>query len=373
MPTRTEGAGRTVRAAVAALLCLALTPTATRAAVCGDGILDVGEQCDDGTLLGTACCLLGCVLAPLDTVCRPAEGACDVAETCDGLTPICPTNHFKDPEVCRPAVGPCDLPESCSGVGPACPVDSFQPPTFTCRLPATSCDLPELCTGTSIDCPADTGEPDVDQDGTCDALDLCPAVADPSQADSDGDGVGDACDPCTNGARLDGPRLGLAKLSAPPDDDRFKIKAVFEVPLEPEINPVENGMRLRLAGPGGVVFDAILPGGSFDTDTRAGWRKDGEERWSYKNVSTEVPRIGGVKRITLRAHGDPGTFRLVAWGRGADLRVAVGQPKLQLAVVLDSPLATTGQCAEAEFITSGDTADCRLLNGGRRLDCSQKR
>jgi hypothetical protein len=172
---------------------------------------------------------------------------------------------------------------------------------------------------------------------------------------------------------LDGPRLGLAKLSAPPDDDRLRLKTTFEVPLEPEINPVEKGMRLVLSGPLGVVFDAIIPPGSFDTDTRAGWRQDGDHRWWYKNTGDEVPRLAGIKRLTLRQHGAiPNLFRLVVSGRGGDLRAAVGQPTLKLSVVLDAPLATAGQCAEALFVTTGEPSDCRLLNGGRRLDCRQK-
>jgi hypothetical protein len=36
---------------------------------------------------------------------------------------------------------------------------------------------------------------DTDDDGVCDAIDVCPNVADPSQLDSDGDGIGWACDP----------------------------------------------------------------------------------------------------------------------------------------------------------------------------------
>ena len=49
--------------------------------------------------------------------------------------------------------------------------------------------MAEACTGASATCPADTGLPDGDGDGTCDAQDDCPLVADPGQADSDGNGA----------------------------------------------------------------------------------------------------------------------------------------------------------------------------------------
>jgi len=326
--------------------------------------------------VGTGCCLLGCILAPLGLECRPAEGLCDLAEVCDGVLPICPTNAFKPAGVCRPAAGPCDVEESCSGVGPACPTNAFAGPSTTCREAATACDVPELCTGSSVDCPADTGEPDTDLDGTCDRQDLCPLVADPAQTDTDHDGVGDACDACTNvaGNLLDGPRLSLAKLSNPPDDDRLGLRATFKIPVDPEIDPVAKGMRLALTGPLGTVFDAIIPPGSFNTDTRSGWRKDGDARWLYKNTGNKVPRVAGIKRLTLRQHGpDANGFRIVVTGSGGNMLAAVGQPTLKLSVVVDSPVATTGQCAEVTFVTQGDTADCRLLNSGRRLDCRQKR
>ena len=52
----------------------------------------------------------------------------------------------------------------------------------------------------ALACPADS-----DGDGTCDALDNCPAVPNPGQANLDGDGLGDACD--DNDAELNVTRL----------------------------------------------------------------------------------------------------------------------------------------------------------------------
>jgi len=365
-----------VRAIPAVTLAVLFASTRLALAVCGDGVIDLGELCDAGPDPTGTCCTALCTFALPSTVCRPADGDCDVAEVCDGLSAACPTNVFRPAEVCRPAAGPCDLPETCSGIGPACPADSFAEAGTECRPSAAPCDVPETCTGTSVDCPADTGEPDTDADGTCDALDVCPAMSDPTQADSDGDGLGDACDPCTNVADnlLVNARLAFSKLSGQPQDDRVKLKAGLTVDDTPTIDPLHKGLRVVVGGPLGVVFDAIVPPGVFDTKSRAGWRDEGAGRWTYRNGGDEVPRVAGIRRILLRQ--DPALtreLRIVVSGRGADFRAAVGQPTLTVSVVIDSPFATTGQCGETSFVTSGTDSECRLLNGGHRLECRQKR
>jgi len=340
-------------------------------AACGDGVLDVGEQCDVGANTAGTCCTASCTLVAAGTECRPTAGDCDVAEVCDGIVPLCPANLFKPAQVCRPAAGACDLAEMCSGIGPVCPADVLQSAGFVCRPSAAACDVPEVCTGLSIDCPADTGTPDTDGDGVCDALDSCPLVANPTQVDSDGDGVGDACDPCTNvrSIQLQNPRLALSKLGSPPTDDRLSLKTTLQVPDTPTINPIKNGLRLVLSGPLGLVFDATIPPGSFDASANEGWISSGRG-WSYKNTGDKVPRQAGIRRIMLRQHGSfANQFRLVVSGRGGNLQAAAGQTGLDLTVVIDAPVATTGQCAEAHFVTQGTGSECRLLNSGHRLEC----
>lgn len=66
-----------------------------------------------------------CVLNSSGTTCRPAvAGGCDVAETCDGVSPDCPVDVFQSAGVeCRPAVAPCDVAEICNGVNGSCPAN----------------------------------------------------------------------------------------------------------------------------------------------------------------------------------------------------------------------------------------------------------
>jgi hypothetical protein len=186
--------------------------------------------------------------------------------------------------------------------------------------------------------------------------------------------VGDACDPCTNprANTLQTPRLALSKLGTPPTDDRLSLKTSLQVPDMPTVDPLKKGLRLVLSGPLGLVFDAIIPPGGFDSSARAGWISSGKG-WSYKNTGNKVPRQAGIRHVMLRQHGAfSNSFRLVVTGRGADLRAAAGPTGLDLTAVIDAPIATTGQCAEAHFVTQGASSDCRLLNSGHRLECRIK-
>ncbi|HEY8432971.1 MAG TPA: hypothetical protein VIL20_31580 [Sandaracinaceae bacterium] len=207
--------------------CIACTPGApcTPANPCEAGTLD----CSGGT---PVCVPSG--PAPAGTLCRPAAGPCDVAETCDGTTTRCPPDGFDSTAICRPPAGPCDAPDRCDGSGAACPADAPAPagtvcgidrvcdgmgacvpctdgaPCSTgrgceigrtdcssggpvcvpvglvaagteCRPPAGPCDVPEVCTGTSPDCPPDgmlgAGTVCRAPAGPCDAVETCDGLS----------------------------------------------------------------------------------------------------------------------------------------------------------------------------------------------------
>src|SRR5262249_17122586 len=65
--------------AVFLLLGFVLLGAAPAAAVCGDGILDAGEQCDDGNTVAGDCCSPTCTFEAASTFCRPSVSVCDVA------------------------------------------------------------------------------------------------------------------------------------------------------------------------------------------------------------------------------------------------------------------------------------------------------
>lgn len=132
---------RLLLAILAAVLFTALS-VGDAQAVCGDGILDGGEQCDDGTANGGigSCCSLTC--------------ECNVGSTGCG-------------QVCAGGL-------------------------LTCSLAGGTCHC-KLCGGL----------PDDDADGVGNECDNCQTEDNPDQRDSDGDcstaawqDCGDVCDPC---------------------------------------------------------------------------------------------------------------------------------------------------------------------------------
>ncbi len=336
-------------------------------AVCGDGVVEAGEDCDAGQSQHGSCCTATCNIAAAGTVCREQAGLCDVVEICDGLSSGCPTNRFRPAEICRPAVGDCDVAEYCTGVGPACPADRFHTTNVVCRAATGPCDSAEQCSGLAPDCPPDPGEIDTDLDGICDPLDGCPLVTDPEQTDADSDGLGDACDPCSLVASVtvDRARLRLSKLSAA-GNNRLRLVTMLTVPGLGLLDPSEAGLRLLLRGPLGTVFDVEVPGNGASGSEGLGWQSVAPGRWLYRD-----PEAGmGVRKVSLRQ--DPVlTWRvyLAVVGRDGDFRSAIGQSELTLTIVMDPPVARNGHCAELTFQLGGPQSSCRLLNSGSRLQC----
>ena len=154
---------------------------------CGDGVLDPGEQCDDGNLQDGDCCSSTCTFEAATTLCRPAAGPCDVAEFCTGSSGSCPIDQFQPATLeCRGAIGPCDQAEFCTGHDSACPADAMKPATVVCRAAAGPCDAADTCTGSDPACPADRKSTGVCRPaaGGCDVAETCDGVSNDCPADA---------------------------------------------------------------------------------------------------------------------------------------------------------------------------------------------
>ena len=336
------------------------------------GPCDVAEVCT-----GTSPDCPADVLQPETVECRPAAGVCDLAEYCTGTSAACPPDA-KSAAVCRPAAGDCDLAEHCDGVSDGCPADVVRPIGTVCRPPATACDVPETCTGSSVVCPADTGEPDGDGDGICDVLDNCPAAPNPSQADGDHDGVGDACDPCTNLLPLFvfDANLRLKHLAARPGDDQIRFNGSLTVPqpFSPAFDPAGKGVRFLIDGATGRrILDAVIPGGRFDPATQSGWKPGAFGAiWTYRNSGRVLPLVGGVQKVVLTTPSSRSTFpalKFAVIGKHGTYAVSPSDVPLRATMVIDAPIASTGQCGEALFPGPPPAPSCAFARLAGTLVC----
>ena len=197
---------------------------------CGNGIVDAGEQCDDGNRANGDCCSGICQFEPAGTVC-PSDGnpcsddvcngagACGVAnaaacndgvfcngaDTCSGGA--CAV-HAGDPcsggvecaAVCDESADACRTPigVACASDGNPCTVDacdglgacghSVGNAGAECRSAVGTCDVAESCTGLSSSCPVDgfvaAGIECRAAVDVCDAPEVCTGAAATCPSDS---------------------------------------------------------------------------------------------------------------------------------------------------------------------------------------------
>lgn len=86
--------------------------------MCGNGIVESGEDCDPGLDSNSTCCDAKTCKFKNNAVCDPDSSAC-----CTDQCAFAPTT-----QVCRPSKdGQCDTAEKCTGTSSACPADVITP------------------------------------------------------------------------------------------------------------------------------------------------------------------------------------------------------------------------------------------------------
>lgn len=155
-------------------------------------------------------------------------------------------------------------------------------------------------------------------------------------------------------------RLRIAKLDTPPGDDVMTLDGRVRVRPEPAIDPLVDGVRLRIdqAGPVGT-HDVIVPGGAFDRVTKRGWKAASNGRsWRYRGDGSN----GGVRKVAVTGDPATGVFRVKVSAKGGDWSVDAAAP-IAVTVMLDAPHGDRGQAGEAVFAPSA----CAF--SGRKLAC----
>ncbi|RWS28211.1 Disintegrin and metalloproteinase domain-containing protein 12-like protein, partial [Leptotrombidium deliense] len=106
------------------LECLKNNPKSSSHSICGNGVLEAGEECDCIDSLCSRCC--DRQLCKLKPNAKCGTGSCCDFNRCE---------YFRecDVKMCRQAVNKCDLSEFCDGKSEFCPKDEFLHNGMSCR------------------------------------------------------------------------------------------------------------------------------------------------------------------------------------------------------------------------------------------------
>ncbi|TDL28979.1 hypothetical protein BD410DRAFT_781544 [Rickenella mellea] len=110
--------------------------------MCGNGIVEAGEDCDPGIGSSSACCNAATCKFKTGAVCDPSSSPC-----CTAGCAFAPTT-----QICRPSMdSKCDTAEMCTGNSSSCPADVFAPNGQSCGDNGLACANGH-CTSESQQC-----------------------------------------------------------------------------------------------------------------------------------------------------------------------------------------------------------------------------
>src|SRR5439155_11523384 len=142
---------------------------------CGNGMVDAGEQCDDGAANGTAgsCCAVNCTFKAAGIVCRAAANQSDAAQTCTGSSDTCPADGLQPNGTACNDGNACTQTDTCqngtcTGSSPVvCTALDQCHVAGTCDTATGLCSNPNASNGTACSDGNACTQTDTCQNGTC--------------------------------------------------------------------------------------------------------------------------------------------------------------------------------------------------------------
>ena len=296
--------------------------------VCGDGIRDPDEECDDGDLLpGDGC----------DAECR--------LESCGNQV-------LDDGEECDDGAA--------NGQNDCC--------SALCRI--VDPDGDGTCTRDDP-CPADADN-DSDHDGYCvGAAFRAPAI-----------GGEDPCSRPAGAGDWINPKVVVSKLDQPAGARKLTAKGAFLIPPGGQpLAPQARGVHVRITGPANeIILDEHVPPGSYAAASPTGWKVGGDppKKFTYLDKTKPAAR-NGLKKIVItdKSAKVPGMIAVVVDGDRGDYPLAPGETPITVSLELNDTGIPQGsqpgvdQCGEVRFEVAPLTPAC--VPGATKLTCKNAR
>ena len=166
---------------------------------CGDGLLDIGEQCDDS---GNSCCSATCGFESTEATCGGSGTECTLQDTCDGAGSCVDNGHEVVGANCGDAGDECTIQDSCDGSG-TCIDNGYQNVGTNCGDDGSECVIQDTCDGTgsctdngvaSPGTACGVGGSECILQDTCDASGICITNGFEASGTSCGDASDTQCD-----------------------------------------------------------------------------------------------------------------------------------------------------------------------------------
>ena len=113
---------------------------------CGDGLLDIGEQCDDSGNSNGDCCSATCGFEAVASTCGDSGTECTLQDTCDGAGSCVDNGYAALGDSCGDAGDECTVQDTCDGNG-ACTDGGFETIGTSCGDDGTECVIQDTCDG----------------------------------------------------------------------------------------------------------------------------------------------------------------------------------------------------------------------------------
>lgn len=150
--------------------------------------------------------------------------------------------------------------------------------------------------------------------------------------------------PCPVSVELAAPKLAIANMHKA----QQTLKLDGRIVVSEAVDPIANGVRLIVDGANGRrIFDATIPNGQFDSNTKSGWKvnKNGT-KWTY----LDPIGVEGIVKVTVsKLTKIPGALRVQASAKKAEIAVASDDNPLTLQVQLAPGTAYAGHCGRIDF------------------------